>query len=121
MHEAGVWPWLDARPVVRIVAGWLETLFRAAAFGEGSRSPVRLVNRRDHEQLLRLELGADGGFTYDTSRGTGKSEMMRVVAMDRARREITFTADAVAERPLPPRSRVPAGLQKHRLDGRRQR
>ena len=46
---------------------------------------------------------------------------MRVVSVDQGRRELTFTADAVYEREVPPKSRVPAGLQKRRLDGRRSR
>lgn len=112
LHAAELWPWPRALGRVRANT-WLMDLFESMPVGRPYAQPV-IFSHQD------LALGPDQGFTYASGRRAGKSEAMRVVAVDHGRRELTFTADAVYERRVE-KSRVPAGLQKQRLDGRRSR
>lgn len=122
IEAAGIAPFWAPHPRAP-VAIHVPSIFDEMRWVTPHRPPIMLVSRRALGQLYPepIDLSAARGFTFAAGRQRGKSEVMRVVAMDHARREITFTADEVYERPLPPRSRVPAGLQKRRLDGRRQR
>lgn len=132
LEVAGVFPWKQSATHVTY-SGWFHSMFRNM-FRESRERVVALFRPRPGYvprggwrtahvgQLLTepIDLRPDPAFTYASARA-GKSEALRVVAIDHARRGFTFTADAVYARPLPPRSRVPAGLQKARLDGRRKR